>query len=126
MGDQATTLQAPASEHRIRASAVKAALTDCNRRRGIRASRCVALSAHVYSGACGRSWRDAWSYRSRLGMEPLQFRSRVSWICGIDLVPVVEKVRAAGGPAEVKKTWGVGYRALMASLNPEKGEVTCQ
>lgn len=59
-------------------------------------------------------------------MEPLQFRSRVSWICGIDLVPVVEKVRAAGGPAEVKKTWGVGYRALMASLNPEKGEVTCQ
>lgn len=34
---------------------------------------------------------------------------------------VIERVRRAGGPAEVKRTWGKGYKALVAELCHKEG-----
>jgi hypothetical protein len=35
--------------------------------------------------------------------------------------PLVQRVRLNYGLAEVKATWGVGYKALLAELQPRKG-----
>ena len=111
-------------EHTVRLSALKVVLHE--RCRDIRQDRaelaggtCVALTGHVEAGACGGSWRNAWSYRQHMGMEPHNIRSGVRWMCGSELAPVVKKVRLVSGLDEVKKTWGKGFKALLRELEPQ-------
>lgn len=113
-----------AAEHTIRLSSVKVVLHECclDRRPGfprISNGICIALTAHVETGACGGSWRNAWSYRQHMGMEPFPVRSGIRWLYGSELVPVVKKVRLASGLPEIKKTWGKGYKALLRELEPQ-------
>lgn len=104
------------SEHLIRASAVAAALHYRNPHGRVLA----AMSSHIEAGSCGRSWRGSWSYiGAHLGMSPTPLRSGITLVLPSDLLRVIEKVRTAQGPKEVKKTWGVGYRALIDQIKAE-------
>lgn len=105
------------SEHLIRASAVQAAL---RYRQPQGRVPLAAMSAHVEAGSCGHSWRGSWSHIGRcLGMSPTPIRSGITTVLPTNLLRVVEKVRTAQGPKAVKKTWGVGYRALVDQINAE-------
>lgn len=52
-------------------------------------------------------------------MSPTPIRSGITTVLPTNLLRVVEKVRTAQGPKAVKKTWGVGYRALVDQINAE-------
>lgn len=118
--DQTTSVQRPAREHVIRASALKAVLSSRWSRYTF-SKDWVALSAHIETGACGSGYRSAWGYRRQLGMEPYRVRSGISIPSTADMLRLVEKVRTVGGLGEVKRTWGIGYRALLAEIAPKRG-----
>lgn len=118
MSNNATS--APAREHAIRASALKAVLHAVSAP-STSLSSCAALTAHVDTGACGQGWRQAWGHRKQMGMEPTPIRSGIRWHFPCDITPVIEKVRLVGGPSEVKKTWGIGYKALLDEVAPKVG-----
>lgn len=105
------------SEHLIRASAVEAAL---RYRHPYGRAPLVALSSHIEAGACGHSWRGSWIHIGKhLGMSPTPIRSGITTMLPTNLIRVIEKVRTAEGPKAVKKTWGVGYRALIEQIRAE-------
>lgn len=105
------------SEHLIRASAVQAAL---RYRHSQGRAPLAAMSAHVDAGSCGHSWRGSWSHIGRyLGMSPTPIRSGITTVLPTNLLRVIEKVRTAQGTKAVKKTWGVGYRALVDQIKAE-------
>lgn len=114
-----------AREHTIRLSTLKTVLSQRRVEIGPRPllpeGKCVVLTAHTEAGACGSGWRNSWSYRQHMGMEPIAIRSGIRWLHGSELAPVVKKVRLVAGLDEVKKTWGKGYKALLRELEPQPG-----
>lgn len=102
------------SEHIIRASLVRGVLAAHRLNERV---RWAAVSAHVDTGACGSSWRHARLYREDyLGMAPYRMPSTMTTFHGGDLLLAIEKVRTARGLVEVKKTWGISYRALVKQI----------
>ena len=114
-----------AREQIIRLSSLKVVLRE--RRieiaggRGLPAgATCIVLTAYMEAGACGGSFRNAWDYRKRLGMDAYPVRSHTRWMHPCDLTPVVKKVRTLSGLDAVKKTWGKGYKALLREIEPQR------
>ena len=68
--------------------------------------RWAAMSAHMNTGDCERRRRPIWRFPVKSMLTPLQ--------CGY-LSRVVEQVRLREGLAAVRKTWGLGYRAMQAA-----------
>lgn len=77
----------------------------------------IALPAHVEAGCCGSSWRHSFTHRQAQGFSTMVIRAGVSVPSRLGMLRAVEKVRTLHGVAEVKRTWGVGYRALVAQLH---------
>jgi hypothetical protein len=80
-------------------------------------ARWHALSNGFDAGDCGCSWRHSHSYRQRLGMDAHVLRSRVSSMWHGHLSRTIKQTQLIGGPKEVKRTWGVGFKALMAEIS---------
>ncbi|RZI82601.1 MAG: hypothetical protein EOP38_15420 [Rubrivivax sp.] len=115
MGQQTTPVQAPALEHCIRLSAVRTLL-------GARVftvsktARWVTVSGHCDTGDCGRGRVNTRLSRERLGVGPTVFGGGISATSDVAILHLVERTRTAHGPAEVKRTWGIGYREFRAQL----------
>jgi len=105
------------TEHKIPATNVAGLL---HMQRIAPRAKWVATSGHQDTGACGTSWRHARGYREHLGLSPVQIRPSLGTLHHGDVIRVVEKVRTLRGLDEVKRTWGIGYKALIAELNARR------
>jgi hypothetical protein len=77
----------------------------------------LAVSNGFDAGACGSSWHNTFLYRQRLGMGAHALRPMVTSLYQEGLQGTIKKVLLTGGPKEVKRTWGVGFKALMAEIS---------
>ena len=108
MGQINTPVQAPALPRYINAGDLKLALVA--RKANLPGVRWMAVSNGVYTGRCEHHWRPTY----RLPVRPL-FLPIHSGVTG-DLVDRVHR----HGKKEVQRTWGIGYRALLAEVSPKR------
>lgn len=87
------------------------------------AAKWYAVSNGIEAGDCGHSWRNSYTYLRYLEIEPLPLTPFVSSLHhGCHLGRVVKKTLLLRGPKEVKRTWGVGFKALMAEISGKVGK----
>lgn len=80
-------------------------------------ARWCALSNGFDAGDCGGSWRHSHLHRTYLELPPHALRPRISSLWHGDLGRTIKKVQLFGGSKEMRRTWGVGFKALMAEIS---------
>jgi hypothetical protein len=80
-------------------------------------ARWKAVSNSFEAGDCGGGWRQCHIYRKRLGMDAHVLRPRVSSLWHGALGRTIKQVQLISGSKEVRRTWGVGFKALMAEIS---------
>ncbi len=115
MGQETSEVQAPAKEHGVRLSAMRALLT-ARTFRNHTSARWVVLTGQQDTGDCANGQRFARLHRERLGIAPVTLRSGLTSTSDVAIRHLVERVRSRFGAAEVQRTWGIGYRAMLAQL----------
>lgn len=119
MGQINKPVQASAQEQSIRVTSLQALLGARHFKSSVGA-RWVVLTAHQDTGDCANGKRFTRLTRERLGIEPVLIRSGMTAMSDFAILHLVERVRRAHGPAEVARTWGVGYRQLVAQLSAKR------
>lgn len=119
MGQNTSTVQTPAQEQSIRLTSLQALLGARHFKNSVRA-RWVILTAHQDTGDCANGKRFSRLTRERIGIEPVPIRSGITATSDVAILHLVERVRRAHGPAEVARTWGIGYRQLVAQLSAKR------
>lgn len=81
-----------------------------------------AISNSTEAGDCGHSFRSSYQYLRYLEIEPTPLRPTISCLAHGYLHRVVKRTLLLRGPKEVKRTWGVGFKALMAEISGKVGK----
>ncbi|RZI81089.1 MAG: hypothetical protein EOP38_20475 [Rubrivivax sp.] len=119
MGQDNTAVQTPAHEQSVKVTSLQALLGARHFKSSVGA-RWVILTAHQDTGDCANGKRFARLTRERLGIEPVPIRSAMTATSDLAILHLMERVRSAHGTAEVARTWGIGYRQLVAQLSAKR------